>query len=346
MFRKYRRWIILGLWLVCLIIGSYTWKILHTGNFFHKKEGDTVSVEDLDLSVYVGDQLITRDDIEWEYRFYLEQLNTVEVSQHNESGKTLSDTKQEASPTSMPDKPIVELYDKIMGDLIERKLLYQFIGKDSRFTLDEPGRYTSCVQEWQKVVVQHAHFFREEKSREHLKAMLCEKDILQQYLNERILDGIRFEEQELREYYKKHKNEFSEPVRVQIRQIVLASEGEAKKVKARVTPQNFESMAREVSIAPEASQGGRLGPFAQGEMPSFFDIAFEMGPGEIQGTLKSTYGFHIIMLERRLPKVQLTFEAARVRIEQRLGKKRQEEEYKKWVEMALNSIPIRSSRGF
>jgi hypothetical protein len=327
-----KRYVILGAWVACFLVGYFTWKIFHTGTFFLGRPVQDASLEDLDFSVYVGDYLITQQDIEWEYDFYIKQLNAVP----SEEGGT--------GVVPPPNKPIFELYNKIMADLIERKLLYQFIASDPQFDINEPSRFTDCLQQWTLTVREQGELFAHEKTRNQLKSMLCEKDILAQYIKERIAENIKLTDAELKEYYQTHKSEFHEPARVIIRQIVLPSESEARKVRARVNSNNFESMAREVSIAPEAADGGRLGPFAKSEMPSVFDVAFDMATGEIQGILKSTYGFHIIMLDRKFPKAELGFEAAKGRIQEILKKKRQDEEYKKWVEMALNTIPIKSSR--
>ncbi|HYX34797.1 MAG TPA: peptidyl-prolyl cis-trans isomerase [Oligoflexus sp.] len=330
MFRK--RYVILGAWVACFLVGYFTWKIFHTGTLFLGKQAEDGTLEDLDFTVYVGDYLITPQDIEWEYNFYLKQLNAAPSAE----GGT--------GQAKAPEKPVFELYNKIMADLIERKLLYQFIASDQKFNINEPSRFTHCLEQWTSTVREQGDLFGHEKTRNQLKSMLCEKDILHQYLKERIAGQIVLMEPEMKEYYLTHKSEFHEPTRVRIRQIVLASEAEAKKARARVNIHNFESIAREVSISPEAKEGGLLGPFAKSDMPSVFEVAFEMTPGEIQGILKSTYGFHIIMLDRKYPKADLSFEAAKGRIQEILKKKRQDEEYKKWVEMALNTIPIKSSR--
>ncbi len=348
-----KRWIFAGIWTGCFVFGSFAWKVLHTGSFSYEGKSEINSVEDLDLTVSVGDFLITREDIEWEYQYYMQQLTDLGSLDHDE-GNGKSDAEDEnrisqekgQTPSGQEQKPIIELYNKILSQLIERKLLYQFLSRDVHFDLNDPARFTSCLQEWQKTVDSQAVFFRDEKPRNYLKAMLCEQNILQQYVNERILAAIHFTDEETRSYYEEHKAEFSQPARVTIRQVVLASENEAKKIRARITSQNFANIAKEASISPEAEVGGLLGPFAKGEMPSLFDISFDMAPGEIQGILKSTYGFHIIMLEKKFAKAQLGWEAARAQIEKKLSRKREEEEYKKWVEMALNNIQIKSSRTF
>lgn len=339
-----KRMVFLGTLLLCFGLGWYVWKIRHTGALFWHSASEELSVEDLDFTVYVGNYLITRDEIDWEYKYYHRQMSIAETGSQAEAidPEKPVDPKPEPAPT----KPNLELYNKILADLIERKLLYQYIENDKRFNMKEPSRYTSCVQTWANTSDQLRDFFKDEMDKSRLKSMLCERDILLQYIQERIVASVHFGEEELREYFGTHRHEFVEPPKVVIRQIVVGSENEAKRVSAKVNSANFAEMAKELSIAPEAKNGGLLGPFTKGDLPSFFDIAFEMKQGAIEGVLKSPYGFHILMLEKKLPRIELRYEAAREKIIASLTQKRRDEDYRKWVESALNSIPIKSSRPF
>jgi len=341
------RFLFAGLLTCCFLFGAYFWKIHHTGAFFWRSEDDDIAAEDLDFTVNVGDYLVTREEVEWEYKLYMAQLLAPETGSQSEAEPMEGESAHaDASLAMVTKKPILELYNKILADLIERKLLYQFVATDAKFNLKEPSRYTACIQEWADTHQRLGSLVKTEKDRAHLKAMLCEKALLTQYVNDRVNASITVSEEEIKAHYLAHKAEYFEPVRVVVRQIVLGNEEEAKKLRARVSAQNFSQLAKEFSIAPEGSKGGLLGPFTKGDMPSVFDIAFEMQPGTIQGILKSTYGFHILMLEKKVPRIDLSLEAAKPKISRDLTRKRQEEEYKKWVETALNTIPIKSSRAF
>ena len=105
---------------------------------------------------------------------------------------------------------------------------------------------------------------------------------------------------EVERYYTENLKKFEQPERVKIRQIVLPSEREAKRVRGKIKSNNFEELARKYSITPESEKGGLLGPFSKGQMPRVFDVAFSMRLGEVRGILKSTYGFHIIKIEEKM----------------------------------------------
>ena len=72
-----------------------------------------------------------------------------------------------------------------------------------------------------------------------------------------------------------------------------------------------------------------------------FDIAFRMSRGQIYGILKSTYGFHLILLEKKIKKRDLSLAEATPIIRRKLLKKRQAEEFRKWVDLAQNSVSVR-----
>ena len=312
-------------------VGVYAWKIVNTGLYIAEDEEGIhrSSFTEIRNLVYVGDVPITQEDIDWEVSLHtLELVNTEEL-------------------TPIPEIPgneehLKSLRERLIADLIERKLLYQFIEKDINFNLSDPSRYTSCLAKWQEAVEAKPDFFQLQQNSMRLKNLLCERDVIMQYLEERVFARIEVSDQEIEQYYKNHAQEFDEPRRVVIRQIVLASEREAKRVRSKITSYNFEELAKEYSIAPEAENGGKLGPFAKGEMPPVFDVAFSMRRSEVRGILKSTYGFHLIKLIEKLPARKLTLEEARPNIVETLKQEKQEKEYQKWVELALNEITVKT----
>ena len=206
--------------------------------------------------------------------------------------------------------------------------------------LADPSLYVDCMNEWQSTLREATEISFNPKEREKLKNYLCEKSILEQYLEKYVFNKIIVEERDIADYYKSHADEFKKPKRVMIRQIVLASEDEAKSLHSKLHASNFAAYATQYSITPEGEKGGRLGPFSKGEMPQVFDIVFSMETGQLSTILKSTYGYHIIMLEKVLAENVLTLQDARKEIEKSLVKTKKEQEYKKLVELALDAIHV------
>jgi len=320
----------------CFSIGAYTWKISHTGSAGGKAMMAHRAPEfsQRAVLVYVGEKPISSQELDFEY-----SLLTSGVFDSEEL-------------TPIPDlgsrfeKELTPLKENLVAGLIERKLLFQFLLKDESFDHDNSGRFVACLKEWQETVAASGELIAEADDQERLKTRLCEKSIITQYLRERIFSKIQIADAEIVEYYKNHASEFRLPPRIVIRQIVLASEKEAIDMRNGLNRANFAARAKQYSITPEAAEGGLLGPFAKGEMPEIFDTAFTMQTGNIYGILKSTYGFHLIMLEKKLSRVDLSLTEATPTIKALLRKKQQEEEYRKWVELAQNAIPVRMPSTF
>lgn len=313
-----------------------------------------------DVVVYVDKEPILWSDIDWEYHFY--KASTPQGPQDENGPKntqalaadgTAKDIEPEQPDSvfalgaksalggvKVSDAKLSPLRTEITSNIIERKLLYHYLQMDSQFRFDDPRRYTTCIEEWAQV----AGSIPSEQDRERLKSQLCEKSIVDQYVKEVLFKKIAISPEEIAAYYKDNKDQFLLPERVLIRQIVLPSEKEAKKIAYKITSRNFVHYAKTRSITPEAANGGRLGPFARGQMPRIFDVAFTMRRGEIRRILKSTYGFHIIYLERKYPKRQLSQKQAEGQIIETLTRKKQEEVFQKWVELALNAIKITSPK--
>ena len=89
---------------------------------------------------------------------------------------------------------------------------------------------------------------------------------------------------------------------------------------ARGEPQRFAELAREYSNCPSAAQDGALGQLARGDsVPEFERVLFA---GEALGLLPelvdTRYGFHVVLVARRIAGHAVPFEAVRERIAEML----------------------------
>ncbi len=89
---------------------------------------------------------------------------------------------------------------------------------------------------------------------------------------------------------------------VRARHILVATEEEAKAIKAELDGgKPFEVLAMEKTTDPSGKQnGGDLGFFQKGMMvPEFEAVAFTLEPGKISDPVQSQFGWHIIKLEEK-----------------------------------------------
>jgi parvulin-like peptidyl-prolyl isomerase len=126
-----------------------------------------------------------------------------------------------------------------------------------------------------------------------------EKVTRKKLINMVMKDKIKADPEEIKGYFWSNILDFRTFKKVRARQIVLDSEDRAKQVQQLLMRgEPFEKLAVKYSVTSEGKNGGDLGYFGAGEMPSFInDTVFFMKKGEISGIIKSPYGWHIFKCE-------------------------------------------------
>lgn len=157
----------------------------------------------------------------------------------------------------------------------------------------------------------------------------------------------RVPKSELQAWYDTHRNEYAKPERVQVRQIVVEERVKADELHTRLEQgTDFAALARAESLAPEAPAGGELPPFARGQLPEAFDRAFELEPGHISSVIESPYGFHIFLLEAKIPATVPTFDELAEKLEAELGQRHLEELRREWLRSLRKSAEIQLNDRF
>jgi peptidyl-prolyl cis-trans isomerase C len=137
---------------------------------------------------------------------------------------------------------------------------------------------------------------------------------------------------DVRRYYQANSQEFEKPEQVRVRQIVVVTEEEARKVEELLRAgTDFAALAREKSTAPEAERGGDLGYFAMGDMPAEFNVVFGLPKGGISGVVKSPYGFHIFRLEDKRRAGKMGLDEVSKGIADKLRREKEDARYKQWL---------------
>ena len=89
--------------------------------------------------------------------------------------------------------------------------------------------------------------------------------------------------------------------RAAARHILVDSESECQTLKDEITKgKSFEDLAAAHSKCPSGQSGGALGEFGPGQMVAEFDQAVFTGPvGEVQGPIKTQFGYHLLEVTMR-----------------------------------------------
>ena len=167
---------------------------------------------------------------------------------------------------------------------------------------------------------------------EKWKSDIWEDIMIERLIAREVNKRVSVAPSDVRRYYQTNAQEFERPERVRVRQIVVATEEEAKKVEELLqTGTDFATLAREKSTAPEAERGGDLGYFAMGEMPAEFNVVFGLSKGGISGIVKSPYGFHVFKLEEKRHAGRMGLDEVSKGISERLQREKEDTRYKQWL---------------
>lgn len=172
--------------------------------------------------------------------------------------------------------------------------------------------------------------------KEKLHFSILEK-LVTKKLNEQIQAPT---DEEVESHYKANKSEYVTKDMVKLRQIILDSESNAKRVRNELRKgKAFKGLANRYSIGPEADNNGETG-WIEKDSLKVFDAAFNMRTGQISNILKSPYGFHIYSLIDKKKAKKLSLKEAKETIKQRLIEKRQKALYSSWLEKQLRKAQV------
>ncbi|MCS6807152.1 MAG: peptidyl-prolyl cis-trans isomerase [Acidobacteriota bacterium] len=142
--------------------------------------------------------------------------------------------------------------------------------------------------------------------------------VLREALLKDLQAKVRVSDEEIEEFYHRHRSEFDQ---VRARHILfntkppLGSDGKSSPapdpaavrqkaeavLKRAKAGEDFAQLAKEFSEDPSSKeQGGDLGFFGKGQMtPKFEEVAFSLSPGTISDIVETPFGLHIIKVEER-----------------------------------------------
>jgi parvulin-like peptidyl-prolyl isomerase len=245
--------------------------------------------------------------------------------------RELARSRDENAESEPPSEPVKT---RILEGMIDRVLLLQqarersvAVGQDQveraflRLRSEYPGsNFDDLLAE-------------ERLSAAELKTRIKDQLTVEKLFSDEVFSRVQVAEEEVRRHYQEHPQEFEQPERVHVLQVVVKTKEEAQKIREELQrkPQTFGDVARRASIAPEGKDGGDLGYFGKGSgMPEVFDVCFKLGVNSLSEVTPSPYGFHVFKVVDRKPAGRRTFEQTRSEILTRLLRERRahaQEEY-------------------
>lgn len=178
------------------------------------------------------------------------------------------------------------------------------------------------------------HLFTKMAEEEKIKESKEYKETLAKMENElashmaatSVIEKVTVEEDEARAYFDQNPAQFTADAQVKAKHILVDGEETAKQVAKEIANgKSFEDAAKEYSTCPSGEKGGDLGYFGKGQMVSEFEkAALEGEIGKVLGPVQTQFGYHLILVEDKKEKKELSFAEVKDQLmDQLLQKKKQ-----------------------
>ena len=253
-------------------------------------------------------------------------------------------------------KAVDEVTPQLLVDAIDELLLLQ-MGKEKGYHLSDEQ-----FKAWLENLRKEQNLTDDQKFQAALKQEGMTVDDLRKNVEKQFLVGqvqrdevgskLSITEEEARQYYLTHKNDFAEPATVTLREILIEvpattkggqstisvakqdeAESQAAALRTRLLAgEDFAKVAAEASAAPSKSNGGLIGPINLAEVSvSLQDLISKMKPGEITQPIRTTKGVQILKLETIKPASIQPFESVRDLVADKVHDARQQTEVRKFL---------------
>ncbi|MDH5767569.1 MAG: peptidylprolyl isomerase [Nitrospirota bacterium] len=242
---------------------------------------------------------------------YLAKVGNVEITQADfeREIKNLPDFAQKMFENSSGK-------EKFLDELVKKEILYQEAIKKG---FDKDSGYLKKVEDFKKIT---------------LVSVLLEKEIEAK---------ATLSEQDIKDYYEKHKEEFTPVSQIKASHILVKTEQEAKDIVEKLKKgEDFAKIAKKSSIdAASAKNGGDLGFFSKGQMvPEFEAAAVKLKKGEVSEPVHTQFGYHIIKLTDKKLGQPVEFDNIKNIISQHLVAEKQKEVFDSYMDALRKNYKV------
>jgi len=266
------------------------------------------------------------------------------------------------SPTSPElQKAITEVTPDLILDAVDRLLMVQR-GRELGYTMGD-DQFRNVLESIKK----QNNITTDEQFQQALKEsgmsltdlrQEIERNMLEQRVQQTdVMDKISVTEEEARNYYEQHRNEFTTPSELTLREIFIevpqderginvgaddAAREKAEDVRHRLLAgEPFARMAAEVSAAPSKANGGLVGPLKEQDLaPALQKQIDAMKIGDVSEVMRVTKGYQILKLESRSETKIRSFDDARDDISRRVADRKMRGELMKYLDRLREQATI------
>lgn len=159
---------------------------------------------------------------------------------------------------------------------------------------------------------------------------LVKENVLKQMGVNNLMKTVQVSVDDAKKYYEENKGQFLAQETANASHILVDNEEKCTEIMNKISNDEltFEDAAKEFSSCPSKASGGNLGTFERGKMvPEFEEVTFNMKVNEISKPVKTQFGYHLIKLNSKSEKSELSFEDSKSNIINDLTKEGQRKVY-------------------
>ncbi len=239
---------------------------------------------------------------------------------------------------------------QILDELILRRLQLQEAKKEK--TEATPAEVQSAIEELKKRnglasdEDLRAALSRELLSEEQFRRGIADQIMLTKLVARRVRSKVVVLDEEVQQYYEQQQGQFKDMSQFKMRHLLVAvppqaTPSEVKRAKNRIeeaqrlikSGTNFSAVAQQYSEGPLAASGGEVWTMKRGELsPELEQAALTLPVGQASDIITTPAGFHLIVVEERVPGLALPFDQVKEHIRAILFDQRTEAKFKEWIE--------------
>ncbi|MFC1518034.1 peptidylprolyl isomerase, partial [Candidatus Margulisiibacteriota bacterium] len=189
--------------------------------------------------------------------------------------------------------------------------------------------------------------FSEALSEDGISLTDLEQGIKQEILIEKIIDKlaerVKITDGDIENFFKRNKELFSQPKRVQVFQVLLPTKEEADEISKRLqSGEDFRKLAKRYSLDQMTSaDGGELGFIEENQLPPHLaEIVAGMKTGDISEPIAAEEGFYIISCGEILQEKEANLEVSKKQVRDFLVREKKRSIYERWFEQYKNKAQI------
>ncbi|HXV21834.1 MAG TPA: peptidyl-prolyl cis-trans isomerase [Desulfuromonadales bacterium] len=164
-------------------------------------------------------------------------------------------------------------------------------------------------------------------------------------LGREVQSKVEVTNQEIRDYFRAHIDEFREPAYVRLARLSFLLPAKATAVQIEAVRSRADAALARLrkgedfysvllaSTADQSAEGGDLGTFKEGELTAAFEKAVQgLKEGEVSEVIETPDGFHILRVEERSPGKIRQFDAVQDEIQKAIADQKTEARFKEWAQ--------------